>query len=210
MKNLFSDVIESRECFSDIEASLLKGTEEHHAHLSIALSSHFGIDLGDYAKITEMANAWFGRYLDGLASGNIMRDKMLNDSLFEFRRAIDQLCGKNYSAFLKSYGLSCSQLAKYESLNSVDRKLPRFEEAIKKRSGKNAVSMRQDQLLKQPFKDFCTSLVETGRHQDIRTLDDLLNTKGYDHAVTTVGERTIKTWAKEAGIKLKAGRPKKI
>uniref|UniRef100_Q47CK1 Uncharacterized protein n=1 Tax=Dechloromonas aromatica (strain RCB) TaxID=159087 RepID=Q47CK1_DECAR len=87
-----------------------------------------------------------------------------------------------------------------------------FESALidaPKRAARKAVSNRDDQKLKLPFIDFCNDIVKKGQHSSIQRLDDLLNAEGYDPAVTKITPRTLKAWAKEAGISFKAGAPKK-
>ena len=71
---------------------------------------------------------------------------------------------------------------------------------------KNAVSQRPDQILKPGWITHCTTLKHGGAV--INNLDDLLSAPGYDAEITSIAPRTLKAWAKDAGITLKAGRPK--
>lgn len=207
MESLFSDIKKDR-CLSDIDKSLLDGVLEHHHNLAWELSVHYTVANRDYAKINVEANKWFSDYLNGDAIGNVARDKMIFDSLYELRRAVDHLLGKNYAVFSNSLGLSCAQLAKYQALKSVDRKLPRFEAAIKKASSKNAVSQRSDQLLKPNWVEHVKNCVAHG--YTIHTLNDLLEIEGYDHNCSKITRTTLKSWAKEAvpNLIFRAGAPR--
>ncbi len=201
------------ETLSDSQLSIIEGMADHVRHLESelksALRTWFEFDTDDHELVNSKADIVLTMIEFGDASIR-EEDRQIIRAIETFKSAISHLCGGSFKMFAHFYALSCGHLAEFRLLKRIGRQMPQIEKVLKKRNAKNAVSMRLDQQLKQPFIDFCSSLVETGRHQGIRTLNDLLNTEGYDSAVTTVGERTIKTWAKEAGITLKAGRPKKI
>ncbi len=211
MTSLYSSVIYGRE-LSDAQAALLKGVSDHHHNLSWALSFRFGTKSNDYLKLNEIVHDWNSKYLNGDTSSLTAEDKIIIDSVYELRRAIDHLYGNNLDAFVSAFGSSCSLLSKFEALKMIERKLPKFERAIKKAKASKAVSGRANVIRakeqKQPFIDFCKHLVETGRHHDIKHFDDLLNIDGYDVMVTKVATRTVKKWANEAGINFSGGRKK--
>lgn len=81
------------------------------------------------------------------------------------------------------------------------------DDDAKTRFAKEAVSFRLDQQLKLGWLEHCKNAKNNGF--TINRLDDLLQLEGYVPEVTKISERTLKAWAKEAGIELKAGRPKK-
>lgn len=83
-------------------------------------------------------------------------------------------------------------------------------EAMLREKTKDLVKHRKDQKLMGPFKAFCRQLVSDGRATEIRTYDDLMNIDGYDPMMTQIGSPTVRRWAREAGIKFKAGRKKKL
>ncbi len=90
---------------------------------------------------------------------------------------------------------------------SIERSICAGASLQKTLHGKNAVSQREDQVLKPGWVAHCERALSGGLQ--IRCLDDLLNAPGYDPRITRIGERTLKDWAKESGIEFKAGRPKK-
>lgn len=73
--------------------------------------------------------------------------------------------------------------------------------------GMNAVSHRDDQKLKPLWIEHCKNAIT--KNLNINTLDDLLNIDGYDPSISKIAPRTLKAWARVAGITFKAGRPKK-
>ena len=77
----------------------------------------------------------------------------------------------------------------------------------KSAQGSNTVAQRQDQLQKPGWLDHCKKVKQSGAN--ISTLADLTNIAGYNPLALKVAPRTLKTWAKEAGIEFKPGRPKK-
>lgn len=195
---------------SEIQNDLLKGAEDFFTKLENEVHFYFGIGFDDYELLHNAADKLLLRIVAGDTKELFHEDVLVNDALEAFRGAINQLCGGNYAGFSRFLARSSFCTSELITLKQIGREMPHIEKTLRKRSAGNALSKRPDQQLKQPFIDFCKGLIETGQHVGIRTLDDLLNTGGYDHAVTTVGPRTIKAWAKEAGITLKAGRPKKI
>ena len=81
--------------------------------------------------------------------------------------------------------------------------LPRI---VLSEKGKKAVSNRTDQQQKYGWIEHCKTVVNSGAA--IANLDDLLSVAGYDPDVLKITPRTLKAWAKEAGIAFKAGRPR--
>lgn len=73
--------------------------------------------------------------------------------------------------------------------------------------GRRAVASRTDQKLKPGWIEHCETVKKN--NIAVSTLDDLLSVSGYNPGVLNVTPRTLKAWAKEAGISFKAGRPKK-
>jgi hypothetical protein len=78
---------------------------------------------------------------------------------------------------------------------------------IASKNAKKVVSCRSDQQQKAGWIEHCENAKKSGIN--ILRLDDLFNIPGYDPLVTKISARTLKKWAKEIGIELKAGRPKK-
>ena len=72
---------------------------------------------------------------------------------------------------------------------------------------KKALSGRLDQQQKDGWIAHCRKAKASGA--TISNLDDLLSIAGYDPLALNITPRTLKTWAKEAGVGFKAGRPKK-
>ena len=70
----------------------------------------------------------------------------------------------------------------------------------------HALAQREDQLLKPGWLEHCRAVIQSGK--EIRQLNDLLNTEGYDPRVTRITDRTLKSWAKDVGISFKPGRKK--
>lgn len=107
---------------------------------------------------------------------------------------IDYLCTLNHlCGFLQAYTLvEDDGLAEENFLSSL---------------GSYAVSHRADQVLRPAWEDHCKKIISEGH--SVSRLDDMLNIPGYDHEITKISPRTLKAWAREAGITLKAGRPKK-
>lgn len=99
-------------------------------------------------------------------------------------------------------------LSRVEALGAVASE--KSLERLLSEQARHAVSFRLDQILKPGFIDFCKELVQSGKSGNIRTYDDLMNTPGYDCRVSRIGRRTVKEWAKSAGISFRPGAPRKF
>jgi len=82
----------------------------------------------------------------------------------------------------------------------------RLADISKTKSAINAVSGRDDQILKPEWLKHCRKALEEGRK--IEQLNDLLDLQGYDPRLTKISAVTLKKWARESGIRFKAGRKK--
>ena len=119
----------------------------------------------------------------------------------------------------KDYELAMTQCADALSLMVIDgkmklsiknkankEKIDKIPALILSQQGKKAVSNRPDQLLKAGWIAHCKNARLSGIQ--ISRLDDLLQLEGYDPRTTKISGRNLKKWAKEVGVKFKAGRPK--
>jgi len=104
-------------------------------------------------------------------------------------------------------GILMSSLTREEAADHAKQAFAIGKNKQKTETGKHAVSHREDQLLKSDWINHCSHVLSSGKN--IRTLDDLLNTSGYPPAIAKILPRTLKTWAKEAGIVFYGGRPRK-
>lgn len=91
--------------------------------------------------------------------------------------------------------------------NRTAKALLEGSKSRRKDLAKIAVSNRDDQKQKEGWLAHCKNALRNGA--EISNLDDLLSVAGYDPSVLKITPRTLKTWAKEAGIVFKPGRPKK-
>lgn len=205
MEKLYSDVIYGRE-LPEILKPLLEGISEHHRGLSWALASRLNVELKDYSKINSMATDWWNSYDDRKVTGNVDFDLNLFSSLFEFKRAVENLFGGNLEKFALHFGESCKKFSNYELLNIIDRKMPRFEKSIRSKVGKHASSQRPCDLLMNPFQAFCKTVVAEGNSENIH-LADLQGMEGWRiEFKTDIDEPTQRKWAKKVGITFKKGR----
>lgn len=81
------------------------------------------------------------------------------------------------------------------------------EKAARSQTARNSVKARGDQVEKTTFLTWAKKALDSGKVAD--TVNDLQGLEGFTPAWSARGEKTLKTWAKEAGFTFKAGRPKK-
>lgn len=123
------------------------------------------------------------------------------------KRMIKYQSGMKFSDVI-SVICSASQAIGYvKALNNVPVEFAKTTSELLSEIGKRAVSQRSDQLLKPGWIEHCQSAVKS--EAEINRLEDLLNIPGYDPLITKISERSLKDWAREAGIKFRPGRPKK-
>lgn len=72
---------------------------------------------------------------------------------------------------------------------------------------REAVRFRSDQKTKAAFLDWAKKAIQEGKRAD--TVSDLQGLEGFKPVWSQKRDATLKHWAKEAGFKLKTGRPKK-
>lgn len=120
------------------------------------------------------------------------------------------VCKEAYSAALRLLMMASESVGCIESLTG-DRFAhikDRLADISKKKSAINAVSGRDDQILKPDWLKHCERALNEGRK--IEQLNDLLGLQGYDARLTKISAITLKKWARESGVKFKSGRKKHV
>lgn len=191
----------------DTQTALLHGMSDHYRKLEQKLVFYF--HTADINRIAELSVIAFDRVYGYGKKYSFLEDKLIVDAYDQFKGAINSLTGNYPEKSIRFFGLSVASLSELECLERVGRDLKIRDRNTKQRKARQLVSKRKDQILKKPFIDFCKAIVAKNDHINIRTFNDLLNVEGYDPEVTKVGERTIRGWAREAGITFKPGAPKK-
>lgn len=84
----------------------------------------------------------------------------------------------------------------------------RIRDEIEHPSGPtHALSNRADQILKPRWLEHCKAVLSSGRA--VEQLDDLADSESRRDEWSGISPRTLKKWAREAGVRFKAGRRKK-
>ncbi len=139
-----------------------------------------------------------------VAEHRVVEDE-LREQIKEMSHKIEHLCQIALSGndeHIKTIKESAKKAADFaEAAFFTGKKEQKRQTAI------HAVSYRNDQQQKDGWIKHCHKAKESTA--SISTLDDLLDIPGYHPLVTKIARRTLKTWANEAGIVFKAGRPKK-
>lgn len=120
------------------------------------------------------------------------------------------VCKEAYAEALRLLTMASESVGCIESLTGYNfaHVKARLADISKKESAINAVSGRDDQILKPEWLKHCKRALKEGHK--IEQLNDLLGLQGYDVRLTKISASTLKKWARESGIKFKPGRKKRV
>lgn len=133
--------------------------------------------------------------------------RILGLSWLSCARSLGALCNDDFRDFSINHTTSVRMYGAFQTYLQLSHECA--AEPPEPSGPRYALSHRLDQVLKRPFTDFCSDLLNRGLANEVRTINDLLEIPGYDPRATKIAPVTLKAWARTAGVRFKAGAPRK-
>lgn len=195
---------------------VLKGMAQHIADVLAHAWEAFEMAPGDFDGLDILLRETFDRTSKpegairqmtdetGASAFAVLRDLIAVSALLS-KLSIDALENCDYESAVSRHSLSVSILARA----SILLDLGEASSGNPATGPAHALSFRADQVVKPDFVAFVRRVIASGDHKEIKTINDLLDTPGYNHKVCTIAPTTLKKWAREEGMTFQRGRPKK-